>query len=455
MTRTEPSREASRKTREDARRTPSPRVGAPALAYPATPVGSLWRHADFRKYWGGQAATVAGFGITTIGTSVIAVVDLHAPTLHVALIAVAGKLPPLLLSLHAGVLADRCRKRPLIIGCDVLCAVTLTSVPLAQVFAGVTLAQLYAVAFLVAAFQVIGSNASISYLPALLRGDQLKEGNAKLGAANSLADLAGNNLGGLLVTLLGAARAIALDAVSYLVCALCVLRISHREPEPARRPAGTSQWKEIREGLDHTLRAPLVRSIVLTNATTSFALAACSALWSLYLLRVLLWSPAALGIVMGAGGIGGFLGALVWRPLERRWGAGPVMLTALAVHPLAQLPLLVVGPGLAGQFAIGAGLLIQTGAAVAHGGLQRSVRQELCPDHLQGRAQATGSWLTCGARPLAALLAGTLGTLLGLRPTLGAITCLLCVPFVLLWCSPVRSLRTVGASAPDAAGGTA
>ncbi|MEE1807783.1 MFS transporter [Streptomyces sp. BE133] len=217
--------------------------------------------------------------------------------------------PALLLSLHAGVFADRYRKRPIIISCDVLCAVTLASITVVQLVAEIALGQLYAVAFLVSAFQVIGSNASISYLPILLRGEQLKEGNSKLGAANSLADLTGNNLGGLLVTVLGAARAIALDALSYLICAFCLLRIRHREPEPAPRPAGTSQWTEIREGLDYTLKAPLVRSIVLSNATTSFALAASSALWSLYLLRELDWSPAVLGIVMG--GVAGSAGSSV------------------------------------------------------------------------------------------------------------------------------------------------
>lgn len=147
--------------------------GRPAAE--AAPEPGLWRHGDFRRYWGGQAVTVAGFGITTIGISVIAVVDLHASTMHVALIAVAGKLPALLLSLHAGVLADRYRKRPIIITCDVLCALTLSSIPLAQFVGQVTLGQLYAVAFLVSAFQVVGSNASISYLPTLLREKQLKE----------------------------------------------------------------------------------------------------------------------------------------------------------------------------------------------------------------------------------------------------------------------------------------
>lgn len=405
--------------------------------------GSLWRHADFRWYWAGQSGSVIGSGVTSIGTSVLAVVVLHATTMHVALIAFAGKLPQLLLSLHAGVLADRYRKKPIIISCNALCAATLASIPIAQWLASVTLGQLFLVAFLVSAFNVVGSNAAISYLPTLLSGEQLKEGNSKLGASNSLADLAGNNLGGLLVTALGAARAIALDALSYLLSAWCLLRVRHREPAPEPRRAGVSHWAEIREGLDYTLTQPVVRAIVLANSATSFVLAASSALWSLYLLRNLAWSPTALGLVMGAGGVGGFCGALVWRPLERRWGPGRVMLTALALNPLAQLPLVLAGPGLAGQLAIGTGMALQTCAAVAHGGLQRSVRQELCPAHLQGRAQSTGAFLAFGLRPFAALLAGGLGTWIGLRPTLTVITCALLVPFGVLWQSPVRALHSI------------
>ncbi|MGW2051780.1 hypothetical protein ACWCPF_42615 [Streptomyces sp. NPDC001858] len=131
---------------------------------------------------------------------------------------------------------------------------------------------------------------------------------------------------------------------------------------------------------------------------------------------------------MGAGGIGGILGALVWQPLERRWGSGLVMLGTLALSPLAQIPLVLAGPGLGGQIAIGAGMVIQTGAAVCHGGRQRAVRQELAPDHLQGRAQATGAWLA-----------------FSLRRTLMLITAALVVPFLVLWSSPVRAL---GPAAP-------
>ncbi|WP_406346358.1 hypothetical protein OH787_05680 [Streptomyces sp. NBC_01547] len=50
------------------------------------------------------------------------------------------------------------------------------------------------------------------------------------------------------------------------------------------------------------------------------------------------------------------------------------------------------------------------------------------------------TWLTSGARPVAALLAGGLGTWIGVRPTLIAGTCLLVVPLVVLYRSPLRSL---------------
>ncbi|WP_328844817.1 MFS transporter [Streptomyces sp. NBC_00258] len=416
----------------------------PHRSEPDTP-GNLWRDRDFRHYAVAQGISVTGSGVTTIALSVLAVVDLHASTFNVALIAFASKLPPLLLSLHAGVLADRRRKRPLIITCDLLCAAVLLTLPIAQLLARITLIHLYAVAFTVAALQVIGSNASISYLPSLLGPGRIKDGNSKMGANNSLADLIGTNSGGVLVTVLGAARAVTVDAASYLASALLLWRIKNREDPPPARTAGTSHWVEIREGLTYTLHTPVVRSIVLSNTATSFVLAASSALWSVYLLRELHWSPSALGIVMGAGGIGGILGALVWQSLERCWGLGRVMLGALALNPLAQIPLVLADPGLGGQFAIGAGMVIQTGAAVCHGGLQRAVRQELAPDHLQGRAQATGAWLAFSLRPFAALAAGALGTLLGLRPTLTLITAALVVPFLVLWNSPVRAL---GPAAP-------
>jgi hypothetical protein len=66
--------------------------------------------------------------------------------------------------------------------------------------------------------------------------------------------------------------------------------------------------------------------------------------------------------------------------------------------------------------------------------------------------QAVSTWLTSGGRPVAALLAGGLGTWIGVRPTLVVGTCLLVVPLVVLYRSPLRSLLNMpGSPAVDAA----
>ncbi|MFE3113434.1 MFS transporter [Kitasatospora indigofera] len=405
--------------------------------------GTLWRQADFRNYALGQGISVAGSGVTLVAVPVLAALQLHASTLQVAGLAAAGRLPPLLFTLHAGVLVDRWPKRPIVIGCELASGAVLASVPLVSLVTEPSLAQLYAVTFLVASLQVLGSTASTAFVPQLEERHQLVEANARLGTGNSLADTTGSNLGGLLVALLGGACAIAADSLSYLLSALLLMRITTPEPAGTEPEQPTSMLADIRAGLTYTLRTPLVRAAVLSNCVNASAMAACAALWSLFLLRNLGWPPTVLGLVMGAGGIGGVIGGITGRHLAARFGPGRVIITALALSPVCQLPLLLARPGAAGQWAVAAAMAVQTGCAVAGGGLLRSIRQLIAPPELQGRAQSSGMWLAFALRPLAALLAGVLGAAIGLRPTLAAITCLLAVPAWMLWRSPIRHLTSL------------
>ncbi|MEY9840500.1 MFS transporter [Streptacidiphilus sp. EB103A] len=425
---------------------------APAADAVVPRAGTLWRDRNFRSYLIGQGVTVTGSSVTTVAIPVLAALELHASTLQVSCLAVAGRLPPLLFTLPAGVLADRVAKKPLVIGCELASGVVLATLPLVSIVRTPPLLQLYAVTFLVAAFQVVGGIASVSYVPCLVGRARLVEANSRIGSVSSLADLIGSNTGGALVVLLSAARAVSLDSVSYFLSALLLLRVRGPEPAPPR-DAAASMLTEIREGLRYTLRTPLVRSFVLSNTATASAMAASSAIWSLYLLRNLHFSAQVFGLVMGAGGLGGVVGGYSGRRLAARFGTARVILTALALFPLAQLPLLLVGPGLVGQWAIGAGMVVQVGCAVASGGLIRSVRQILAPPELQGRAQSTGSWLAFGLRPVASLAAGVLATAVGLRPTLVVTTAFLILPFWILWHSPVRHLRDLpghpSPAAPD------
>jgi hypothetical protein len=294
-----------------------------------------------------------------------------------------------------------------------------------------------AVAAVQGAAGVLHDAAAISLLPGLVDRSLLQRSNSRIGTLFAVAATAGSNLDAALTALLGPARALLGDVLSYLVSAWCTARI--QAPE-SPRPATEGRRLHLGEGLRYVHGDHRLRTLTLVNATTSFALALLNTLWALYLLRSLALGPTAFGVVLGLGALGAAAGALGAPSLAARYGPGPMMLTALAITPLTQFPLLLASPGLLWQCAIGVALFLQLVCAGAAGTTQRTIRQVVTADGMQARMQAVSTWLTSGARPVAALLAGGLGTWIGVRPTLVAGTCLLVVPLVVLHRSPLRSL---------------
>ncbi|MFE7352433.1 MFS transporter [Streptomyces sp. NPDC057543] len=400
---------------------------------------SLWRQRDFRRYLTGQAASVTGSSISSMVIPVLAVLELDATTAEVAWLTCLGQLPPALLALHAGALADRHSKRKQMITGDLVSAAALASVPVVAALDRLSLPQLMVVAAVQGAAGMLHDAAAISLLPGLVDRSLLQRSNSRIGGLFAVAATAGSNLGAALTALLGPARALLGDVLSYLVSAWCTARIQAPEsPRPAAE--GRRLHTEIGAGLRYVNGDHRLRTLTLVNATTSFALALLNTLWALYLLRSLTLDPTAFGVVLGLGALGAAAGALAAPSLAARYGPGPMMLTALAITPLTQVPLLLSSPGLVWQFAIGAALFLQLACAGADGTTQRTIRQIVTSDGMQARKQAVRTWLTSGARPVAALLAGGLGTWIGVRPTLIVGTCLLVVPLVVLYRSPLRSL---------------
>ncbi|MGW0469278.1 MFS transporter [Streptomyces sp. NPDC003027] len=146
---------------------------------------------------------------------------------------------------------------------------------------------------------------------------------------------------------------------------------------------------------------------------------------------------------MGVGGMGSLAGALLTSQITDRFGVGPVIIAGFAVSPLAQVPLLLAGPGRGWQIALAATLFAQLFWATAAGVTQRTLRQILCEPAFQGRMRAVSTTVTAGSRPLAAATAGALALVLDVPTVLAVGALLQVVPVLLLLASPVRALRTM------------
>ena len=411
---------------------------------------ALWRHRDFLLLWGGQAVSEIGSAVTVLALPLTAVVVLHASAFAVGVLAALAMAAFAVLALPAGLVVDRLRKRPLMIVCDTARLLIIGSVPLAAALGKLTMAQLYVVALAAGVGTVFFDVAYQSYLPLLIRADQLTDGNGKLQTTAQVAQVAGPGLGGALVGLLGAAGAMTADAASYLVSVITLLFIRTAEPGHRRGPAGgrslSRPWRELTAGLSFVFGNPILRKIVACTATANLCGGIETALQIIYLVRVLHVRPAYTGLVVALAALGGVAGGAASGALSRRIGSARIIwVSILGLGPAALLlPLAQPGPGV---LLYVAGLAGWTFCGVLYNVAQLSYRQAICPPELLGRMNAAVRWIVWGTLPVGSLLGGTLGTVIGIRPALWVAAAGSSAAGLWVFFSPLRGMRDVPARA--------
>jgi len=296
----------------------------------------------------------------------------------------------------------------------------LLSVPLTAWIGVLTYRHLLAVALLTGTASVFFTTAYSVYVPSIVTPGQLSEANAKLQGSEAVAQVAGPGLAGLLAQVAGAVTGLVADALSFLVSAVCLLSIGHQEK--AATIIGTTRLRqEIATGVRLVAADPYLRVLAVFGALTNLTLVGYQSILVVFLVRDVGVSPAGVGALLAAMSAGGVLGASIAGPLARRFGsARALLLSALGTAPFGLLiPLTAPGPRLAlvaiGGFVVGCGVV--SGSVI-----KDSWRQVYCPRHLLGRVLVSMQVLNYGAIPAGALLAGTLGNTIGLRPALWVLT---------------------------------
>jgi MFS family permease len=410
------------------------------------PSDGLWRHHGFMKLWAASAISDVGSQVSALALPLIAALSLGATPWQMGLLSAAGSAPILLVGLFAGVWVDRLRRRPVLIAADVGRAALLLLIPLAGAMGLLRMELLYVVTLLAGALGVLFDVAWLSFIPSLVARERLVEGNSKLESTSAAAQVAGPGLGGILVGVGGAAFAVLIDALSFLVSALFICGIRISEPPAAAPGRRASVGAEIREGLRVVLTHRLLRVMAGCSATTALFGRMFMAVYVLYMTRDLGLGSVGVGLVFATGGLGALAGALVAGPVGQRLGPGPTMIwahLAFGVTGMA-VPLAVLVPSVALPMIVGSEFT-QWMALTVYYVTAVSVRQAVTPDRLLGRVNATTRVFAGGAQPIGALLGGALGGVLGLPLTLVVAECGLLLPFLWLFFSPVRALRALPA----------
>jgi MFS family permease len=372
---------------------------------------SLREPGPFRLLFWGQALSVLGDRITPVAIA-FAVLGLGSAT-DLGLVLAAGGVPFALFALAGGVLSDRVGRRRVMLVSDVLRAVSQALVATLLLTGSAEVWMLAALSFVYGMSAAVFMPALVGLIPQTVAAPRLQEANALLALTRSLANVAGPALAGVIIAASGSGQAIAVDAGTFAVSALCLARLrlgtvpdeAAAEPEPflAGLRAG---WHEVRS------RAWLSWGLVAMSSYHVFVLPAVFVLGPTLANREL-DGPSSWATIVACFGVGSVIGnVLALRlPLPR-----PVFMAAIGLVG-ASTQAVIIGSGL-GTAGIAA-LELLAGVCVAlFFTLWDLSIQEQIPPRAVSRVSAYDFSVSVGLMPLGMAVCGPIADAIGLHATL-------------------------------------
>ncbi len=382
-------------------------------------VPPLLHETQFRRFWVGQTISLFGDQVTALAVPVLAAVTLHADAAAMGLLTAVGLLPHLLFSLPAGVWLDRVQqRRRLMIVADVGRAAAIACVPLLFVLNALSIEALFVIAFIVGTFSVVFDISWNTIFVSVAKREQYVAASALLNGSRSVSSFAGPAIGGVLIQLLRAPVALLADAASFLGSAFFLSRITAPEP-PIEHEPGTLR-EQLTSGLAFIFRDPIMRTVLLSAGTLNLFNYCFQALFILYATVYLGVEPGVLGLALGAGAIGGIIGALIATRVGRVLGLGRAYLLGLILFP-ASLLLVPLAGGMAQPVVLAFLFLSEFGAGLGVMILDINVGAMMLartPDRIRARSTGAFRFINMGIRPIGATIGGLLGTAFGVQATL-------------------------------------
>ena len=388
-----------------------------------------------RLAWSNLAAQSAE-QIALAAAPIVAVLALGAGAGETGLLQTAQTLPFLLLSIPAGVLADRLSRRTLMVSAEAVRVVSLLAVLALAHLGLLTLPLLALLGAVGAAGTVAYSVAGPSLVPALVPREALAAANGRMELARGAAFAAGPALGGALVGWTGPATAFGVAAAlsAWAVVALRGL------DEPARSAAPRRHLlHELAEGARLVFAHALLRPVVFTAVFFNIAFFVMQAAYVPYAVTRLGLSASGVGATLATYGAGMLTAALLAMPIARvlPFGTlvalGPIAGVAAALAMVATI--WIPSPWLAALsfFLIGAGPMLWTISTT-------TLRQAVTPSHALGRVSAIVMTATWGARPIGSAIGAVVGVIGGAEACLVVAAAGFLVQAAIILTSPVPHL---------------
>jgi MFS family permease len=389
---------------------------APAL------VRSL-RHRNFQLFFGGQLISLIGTWMQNVAQSWL-VYRLTGSSLLLGLVGFAGQIPVFVLAPLGGAVADRVRRRDLLVAtqtASMLLAFALAALTLGGVLRPDNVYWIFACAALLGAVNAFDIPTRQAFVVQMVGREDLANAIALNSSMFNGARVVGPAIAGVLVGAIGEGWCFFANGVSFLAVIAGLLAMRLPEAPPAARRA--SAIADIVEGFGFVARAAPIRALILLLGLVSVTAMPYAVLMPIFADRILHGGARGLGLLMGASGVGAVAGALTLAARADVRGLGR-RIAGAALGFGVSLMLFAASR----SFWLSAALLVPAGffMMVQMAG-SNTLIQSMAPDALRGRVMSVYSMMFMGMAPFGALLAGAFADRIGapLTVTAGGVACVL------------------------------
>lgn len=375
------------------------------------------------------AVTNLADGVTKVALPLMATALTTSPA-SVAGVLLMLTLPWLLAALHVGVLVDRVDRRKLLWLANTMRVAVVLGLLVVAASDQTTLMVLYAGGLALGVAEVIALTAATALIPDAVAPAGRERANAWVAGAETVCnEFCGPFVGGLLVAA-GASVALGATTAGYIVGLVALLFLVGKfRVQRATDVPQASVHVQIGEGLKFLWNERLLRLMALVLTVLCACWGAWLALMPLVATTVMGLDATGYGIVLSALGVGGLVGALTVRPLNRIFGRRTVMFADI-VGTFAMVAVPVVTTNL---WAVAIAAFLGGMGGTLWTVNSRTISQYLVEAQMMGRYSAVAKLFSWGAMPLGAGLVGVLAEIFGIRFAFGVFAvaaALLIVPFL-------------------------
>ncbi len=403
------------------------------------PVIDRWgplRSRNFRLLVTGTTTTGLGNAITPVALA-FGVLDLGGSATQLGLVVAAFSLAEVVTVLFGGVLGDRVPRQLMMEGSAAACVLTQALVAVLLIGGWATIPLLAGIGVVNGCLGALSSPSSAAMTRMTVPPDLLGSAVALRALLQTSAAAVGFAAGGVLVAAVGPGWAIAVDATTFAVAALCYARLDvpHVRPEGVRPSMLTDLGEGFREVFRHTWLWLLIGQALLYHLFYGGAQGVLGPIVVGDGLGRSMWG-LALATLMAGFVVGGLV-CLRWQPRHGLY-VGTVFLSLTAAFPLAMALSDHLGPILLGAFLHGLGLQIFSVQ------WETSIQQNVAEDKLARvySFDLVGSYV---ARPVGLALTGPVAAAVGFDRWLVVVGAIMGVSSLLALLSPdVRRLERTG-----------